>query len=99
MNWISIGSDNGLLPIQRQAIIWTNDDLLSIGTNFSEISIKIQTFSFKKMYLRMLSVKWWLFYPGGDEFIMSVKEPLIIQPQHNISQPSYISLGILYIHN
>ena len=40
VNWGSIGSDNGLLPIRRQAIIWTNDGLLSIGplkANFSEI--------------------------------------------------------------
>ena len=28
-----------------------------LGTNFSEILIKIQTFSFKKMYLKMLSGK------------------------------------------
>ena len=35
-----IGSDNGLLPGQCQAITWTNADILSIGplvTNFSEI--------------------------------------------------------------
>ena len=33
-----IGSDNGLLPGRRQAIIWTNDGILLIpplGTNFS----------------------------------------------------------------
>ena len=38
-----IGSDNGLLPGQRQAIIWTNVGILLIGplgTNFSEILIK-----------------------------------------------------------
>ena len=37
---VSIGSDNGLLPIQHQAIIWTSGRLLSIGpwrTNFSQI--------------------------------------------------------------
>ena len=26
----NIGSDNGLLPVQRQAIIWTNATILSI---------------------------------------------------------------------
>ena len=34
-----IGSDNGLLPGRRQAIIWTNARVLVIGplvTNFSE---------------------------------------------------------------
>ena len=43
MNRVSIGSDNGLSPIRRQAIIWTNAGLLSIGpqgTNFSEILFK-----------------------------------------------------------
>ena len=56
-----IGSDNGLLPGRRQAIIWTNAGILligSLGTNFNEIFIGIQTFSFKKMHLKMLSVKW-----------------------------------------
>ena len=44
----------------HQAIIWTNADLLLIGllgTNFNEICIKILTFSFKKMRLKMLSAK------------------------------------------
>ena len=48
-----IGSDNGLSPCQRQAIIWTNDGILLIvplGKNLSEILIKIHTFSFKKMH-------------------------------------------------
>ena len=56
-----IGSDNGLSPGRRQAIIWTNDGLLLIwplGTNFSEMLIGIQTFSFKKMHLKMSSAKW-----------------------------------------
>ena len=45
-----IGSDNGLSPQRRQAIIWTNAGILLIGplgTNFSENLIKIQTFSLK----------------------------------------------------
>ena len=56
-----IGSDNGLSPERRQAIIWTNVGILLIGplgTNFSEILIGIQTFSFKKMHLKMSSAKW-----------------------------------------
>ena len=39
-----IGSDNGLSPGRRQAIIWTNAELLLIrplGTNFNEILIEI----------------------------------------------------------
>ena len=62
-----IGSDNGLSPSRRQAIIWTNAGILLIGTlatNFSEISIEIYTFSFKKMHLNMSSGKWWSFCLG-----------------------------------
>ena len=57
-----IGSNNGLLPEQWQAIIWTNGRILLIGplgTNFSEILIEIHIFSFKKMHLKMSSGKWW----------------------------------------
>ena len=56
-----IGSDNGLSPGRRQAIIWTNAGILStgpLGTNFSEILIEILTFLFKKMHLKMSSAKW-----------------------------------------
>ena len=55
-----IGSDNGLSPDRRQAIICTNAGLLLIvplGTNFSEILIEILTFSFKKMRLKVSSAK------------------------------------------
>ena len=48
---IIIGSDNGLSPGRRQAIIWTSAAILLIGplgTNFTEILIEIQTFSLQK---------------------------------------------------
>ena len=66
-----IGSDNGLSPNQRQAIIWTNDGILlveTLGTNFSEILIEIHTFSFKKMHLKMSSEKKWPFCFGLNVF-------------------------------
>ena len=56
-----IGSDNGLSPRWRQAIIWTSAGILLIGllgTTFSEILIKIQTFPFKKVHLKLSSAKW-----------------------------------------
>ena len=62
-----IGSDNGLSPGRRQAIIWTNAGILLIGplgTNFSEIWIGIQTFSLKKILLKMSSANWRLFCFG-----------------------------------
>ena len=60
-NLAIIGSDNGLSLGRRQAIIWTNDGILSIRplrTNISEIEMEIHIFSFKKMYLKMSSGKW-----------------------------------------
>ena len=59
-NLTIIGPDNGLSPGRRQAIIWTNAGILLIGplgTDFSEISIEIITFSFKKIHLKMSSAK------------------------------------------
>ena len=64
------GSDYGLSPGRRQTIIWTNAGILLIGplgTNFSEILIGVQAFSFKKMELKMSSAIWRPFCPGLDE--------------------------------
>ena len=72
-----IGSDNGLSPDRRPAIIWTNDGILLIGplgTNFSEILIElieIITFSFKKMRLKVLSAKRRPFCLGLNELKIS----------------------------
>ena len=55
-----IGPDNGLAPIRRLAIIWTNAGILLIGPlgiNFSKILIEVHTFSFNKMPLIMSSPK------------------------------------------
>ena len=60
-NLTTIGGDNGLSPGRPQAIISTNDGILligSLGINFSDILIKIHTFSFKKMYWKLSSAKW-----------------------------------------
>ena len=59
-NLTIIGPGNGLSPGRRQTIIWTNAGRLLIGpwgTNFSEILIGTQKFSFKKMHLKMSSAK------------------------------------------
>ena len=55
-----IGSDNGLSPGRRQAIIRTNAGILLIrplGTNFSEFLVEILIFSFKKIRLKVSSAK------------------------------------------
>ena len=64
---IDIGSDNGLSPDRRQAIIWTNAGILwngHLGANFSEILIEIYTFSFKKMRFKISSGTWRSFCIG-----------------------------------
>ena len=77
---INIGSDNGLSPGRRQAIIWTNDVILWIrplGTNFSEILIEFLTFWFKKMRLNVSSVKWRPFCLGLNVLTHSCTETSI----------------------
>ena len=64
---VIIGSDNGLSPVRRQAIIWTNAGILLIGplgTNFIEILIEILTFSLEKMRFKVSSAKRWQFCLG-----------------------------------
>ena len=60
-NLTIIGSDNGLSPDRRQAIIWTNARLLSIAPlriYFNENLIEIQQFSLKKTHVKLSSAKW-----------------------------------------
>ena len=60
VNWISIGSGNGLSPVQRQVITCTNAGLLSIrylGIYLSEIGFGILSFSFKKIHLKLSCAK------------------------------------------
>ena len=67
-----IGSDNGLSPGRRQAIIRTNAGILLIrplGTNFSEFLVEILIFSFKKMRLKVSSAKRRPFCLGLNELI------------------------------
>ena len=75
-----IGSDNGLSPRRRQAIIWANAGILLIGplgTNFSEIFIEIYTFSFKKMYLKKSSGEWRPFCLGLNVFTVQCQHEAI----------------------
>ena len=64
---LTICSDNGLSPVRRQAIIWTNAGILSIWpleTNFSEILIEILTVSFKNMRFKWSPANWLPFCLG-----------------------------------
>ena len=60
VNDATFGPDNGLSPIQCQAIIWSNAGILlieSLGTNFSEIWIRVGRFSLKKTHSKLPSEK------------------------------------------
>ena len=65
-----IGSDNGLLPVRRQTIIWTNDGILFIGPLGTWIFYP--TFSFRKKYLKISSGKWRSFCFGLSELITTM---------------------------
>ena len=70
-----IGSDNGLSPDRRQAIIWTNVGIVlirTLGTNFSEILGKTHSFSIKKMHFKMSSAKGHL---GLNELMLRLTMP------------------------
>ena len=61
VNWVSISSANGLTPRRHKANFWTNAGTLLIWPlekNISDILIKIHIFAFKKVYLKISSVKW-----------------------------------------
>ena len=91
-NLTIIGSDNGLSPHRRQAIIWTNAGILLIeplGTNFSENSIEILTFSFTKMLLKVSSAKWRPFCLGLNVLKMTLnwsitRKMSVVNDCHNI---------------
>ena len=73
-NLAIIGSDNGLSPERRQAIIWTKSNagilwIRPLGTNFNEILIEILTFWFMKMRLKVSSAKWRPFCLGLNVLI------------------------------
>ena len=89
-----IGSDNGLSPGRRPAIIWTNAGILLIGplgTNFSEILIEIYTFSFKKMRLKGSSAKWRPFCLGLNVLtkIVHTHLPCCQRIDHIFMSPPY----------
>ena len=69
-------ADNGLARTRRQAIIWTNAGILLIrplGTNFSEFLVEILIFSFKKLRLKVSSVKRRPFCLGLNDLTLWVR--------------------------
>ena len=88
------GSDNGLSPGRRQAIICTSTGILLIGPlgkNFCEILMEIHTFSVKKMHLKMLYGKWSPFCLGlnvlKEKRLNLASFPQIYYQNHTSSGP------------
>ena len=93
-----VGSDNGLLPRRRQAIIWTSAGILllgPLGTNCSEILIGFKLFSFRKMHWKMLSGKWQPFCLGLN-VLSSMAAVATVLPKYSLYWTSFIP--IYYIH-
>ena len=91
-NLTIIGSDNGLSPDRRQAIIWTNAGLLFIGplgTSFNEMLIGILTFSFMKMRLKVSSAKWRPFCLGLN----------VLKRQWKYSQSCFLAVACILLCN
>ena len=87
------GSDDGLSPARRQAIIWTDAWILLIlplGTNFSDILIEIHTFSFKKMHLKMSSGKRRSIIKPHNEHGQFGKQFSVIRTARLLSSVNYI---------
>ena len=87
---IITGSDNGLSPGRRQAIIWTNAGILLIGPlgiNFSEILIKINTFHSRKCI-------WKHRLRNGGHFVSGSIKPMMLL----VSSRSLINSSFLCFH-
>ena len=105
-NLTIIGSDNGLSPSQRQAVIWINARILLIGPlgkKFSEILIGIQTFSLKKIafenvvckIMSMSSRPQWV-----KKKLLCIKHDLIDDPLHCLSMHHSDSMSeVAYYHS
>ena len=95
----SIGSDNGLSPGRRQAIIRTNAGILLIrplGTNFSEFSVEILIFSFKKMRLKVSSAKRRPFCLGLNELTPTQHRDVYLNGEVSLVEESRIARTEFY---
>ena len=88
-----IGSNIGLSPGRRQAIIWTNAGILLIWpleTNFSEILIEIHIFSFMKMHLKLSGI--------CRQFCLSLNVLIITNNQTLVTCPLIIIENVVSVN-
>ena len=97
-NLTIIALDNGLSPGRRQAIIWTNAEILLIGhfeTEFSGILIKIEKFSYKRMHLNVSSAKLRPLCLGLNVFMLSLGTAVL----YMLSQRSFFRVDYIVLVN
>ena len=100
----TIGSDNGLSPGRRQAIIRTNAGIFLIGplgTNFNEILVEIRIFSFKKVGFKVSSANWRPFCLKVLIPVRSLYKPLYYEkpcvPKHLTHWPRNVSSLVIVV--
>ena len=107
-NRAMFGSDNGLVPGWRQAIIWSNAGILLIAplwTNFSEMLIEyifiyLSIYSYKKMHLKRSSGKWNPFCLGHHVLrLMNVSKKAPGNPVFFITTMSPIQFHFMVLCN
>ena len=95
------GSDNGLSPGRRQAIIWTSAGIMLIGplgTNFIENLSEILTLSFTKIRLKVSSAKWRPFRLGLNVLlILAWCHICMANTNFNFHCDAYMHFRFLYI--
>ena len=99
MKWDIIGSGNGLSPVRRQAIIWNNAGLLSIGpmgTNFSKIRIaNLSFFIQENAFENVVCQIGGYFVQGGDKLTTHIVAGLCHNPPGSFAQAMKLSIGII----
>ena len=93
-----IGSDNGLSPGRRQAIIWTNAGLLlirTLETHFTGFWSEVNTFSLRKMRLIVPSWKWRPFCLGLNVLTYNIYRAIGKSRSCFAINTAYISILIL----
>ena len=96
-----IASDNGLSPGRHQAIIWTNAGILlsrPLETNFSDMLIRIHTFPFHKMRLKISPAKSRTFSLGLNVLSICLHRCYrdASVPHGSLGEPETVPYGLLY---
>ena len=83
----------------KQAITWTNAALSTgpLGTNLSDIRIRIYKFSFIKMCLKGSSAKWRPFCPGVNELTVQLAGGILLTSWASRALIYLISLGHIFM--